>query len=1048
MKKTRLNESERITELGRYEILDTPPEDEFDELTELAALICKTPIAAITLVARDRQWFKSITGLDLKETARDIAFCSHTIEAEDPFIISDALADVRFIDNPLVTGQQNLRFYAGVPIVSPLGYALGSFCVIDRVPRSLDAAQIRSLQLLAEQVVEKLNLRLHRREAAKLLLERDQGIAEKLKADELAQLQSERLLHTLETISDTFFMLDHDWRFTYVNRVGEILGRRSRGELLGKCIWDEYPSLAGTLFEREYKRSVAEQVPIEFEAYFERGEAWLEARVYPSKDGLSIYLRDITSRRVASEDAARTHRALQLIRRSNETLIRATHEDELLNQICQIAVDIGNYSVGWVGLMRHDEAQSIEVVAHAAVKNYFEYFSGLQLSWSGDVATGRGPAGRTIRGGEMILCEDFEREEGFSFWIQRARQFGFRAGVFLPLIDKGMTFGLLALYASKALTIGPEESTLLQDLARDLAFGIVTIRAREQQHQIQQAVQQQAALLDQASDSIVALGSDHRVTYWNKGAERLYGWNQEEAIGKSLIELTAQHPETLESALRIVHRSNEWFGETLRRRKDGSLLTAECRWTLVNKSDNHAMSILAIDTNISERRAAEEEIRHLAFYDQLTNLVNRQHLIQRLETVLKVCNRTGEMGALLFIDLDNFKIVNDSLGHDKGDVLLKQVATRLLDCVRETDTVARIGGDEFLIMLDNLGKHLVIAGNRVKEVSIKILAALSLPFKLAEFEHYGTGSIGISMIHQGMTSPEEILKQADLAMYQAKSSGGNLLQFFDPAMQEQVTARAQLEKELREAIRLEQHVLYYQPQIDHLGRIIGAEALVRWQHPTRGIVMPNDFIPLAEETGLILSLGLWVLRSACKQLAIWANDAETDMLSISVNVSVMQFRNPDFTTQIMQVVTETGINPSRLKLEITESMLANNIESIITKMAALKAFGIGFSLDDFGTGYSSLSYLRRMPLDQLKIDKSFVQDVLTDPNAAAIARVIITLGQSLKLAVIAEGVETIEQRDFLQMNGCLVYQGYFYSRPLALENFSSFLAVSIVNSMP
>ena len=1046
MKKTKFNESERIVELRRYEILDTPAEDEFDELTELAALICKTPIAAISLVDRDRQWFKSITGLGLEETARGVAFCSHTIEAEDPLVISDAREDSRFINNPLVTGQENVCFYAGVPIVSPLGYALGSFCVMDRVPRSLDATQVRSLQLLADQVVEKLNLRLHHREAAKLLVERDKGLAEKLQADEFAKLQSERLLHTLETISDTFFMLDHDWRFTHVNRVGEILGRRSRGELLGKCIWDEYPALSGTMFEREYKRAVAEHVPVEFEAYFERGEVWLEARVYPSKDGLSIYLRDITSRRAASEDAARTNRALQLIRRSNETLIRATHEDELLSQICQIAVDIGNYSVGWVGLMRHDEAQSIDVVAHAAIKNYFEYFSGLQLSWSEDVASGRGPAGRTIRGGEMILCEDFEREDGFAFWIKRARQYGFRAGVFLPLLDRGRPFGLLALYASEVLNIGQEESILLQDLARDLAFGIVTIRAREQQHQIQQAVRQQAALLDQASDSIVALGSDHRVTYWNKGAERLYGWSQEEAIGKSLIELTADHPETLESALRIVRRSNEWFGETQRRRKDGSLLTAECRWTLLNNSDNHAMAVLAIDTDISQRRAAEDEIRHLAFYDQLTNLVNRQHLIQRLEHVLKVGSRTGDIGALLFIDLDNFKIVNDSLGHDKGDALLKQVATRLLDCVRETDTVARIGGDEFLIMLGNLGKDLVVAGNRVREVSTKILAALNLPFKLAEFEHYGTGSIGISMIHEGMTSPEEILKQADLAMYQAKSGGGNLLKFFDPAMQQQVTARAQLEKELREAIRVGQLLLHYQPQIDQHGQLIGAEALVRWQHPTRGVVMPNDFITLAEETGLILSLGLWVLRSACQQLAVWANNTETAMLTASVNVSVMQFRNPDFTAQIMQVVSETGINPSRLKLEITESMLANNIESIISKMAALKAIGIGFSLDDFGTGYSSLSYLRRMPLDQLKIDKSFVQDVLTDLNAAAIARVIITLGQSLKLAIIAEGVETVEQRDFLQRNGCLVYQGYLYSRPLAIANFDSFVRELTIKS--
>ena len=823
-----------------------------------------------------------------------------------------------------------------------------------------------------------------------------------------------------------------------MNRVGEILGRRPRAELLGKRIWDEYPGLNGTLFEWEYKRAAANQVSVEFESYYPPGDVWLDARAYPSREGLTIYLRDITDRKVAAEDALRTHRALQLISRTNETLIRAEREDELLDQICQIAVTIGNYSVGWVAFARDDAEKSIEVVAHAGIKNASDYFNGLKLSWSEEVANGRGPAGRTIRGGNIIVCEDFEREEGFTVWIDRARNYGFRSGIFLPLSGKGTPFGVLGLYASEVLKIRAEEATLLQDLAADLAFGIVTIRAREQQRHIQQAVQQQAALLDQASDSIVVLGSDNLVTYWNKGAERLYGWNQAEAIGKSLIALTAHDPETLESALRVVNRSTQWFGEATRRRKDGSALTAECRWTLVNNSDYGTTSILAIDTDISQRKAAEDEIRHLAYYDQLTNLVNRQNLMQRLENVLKVCNRTGEIGAVLFIDLDHFKIINDSLGHDKGDFLLKQVAMRLMSCVRETDTVARLGGDEFLIMVDNLGLNLTVAGGLVKDLSTKILTALSLPFKLSEFEHFGTASIGISMMTKGLASAEEILKQADLAMYQAKGNGGNMLQFFDPAMQLQVTARAQLEKELREAIQLGQLRLHYQPQIDVQGRTIGSEALVRWQHPVRGIVMPNDFITVAEETGLILKLGYWVLEAACYQLVAWASDVNTALLTISVNVSVMQFKHPDFVAQVKHVMQTTGVNPARLKLEITESMLAQNIESIIEKMVILKELGIGFSLDDFGTGYSSLSYLRKMPLDQLKIDKSFVQDVLTDPNAASIAHIIILLGQSLGLAVIAEGVETTEQRDFLAENGCFTYQGYLYSRPLAIENFEAY----------
>ena len=1043
MKSSKLEEANRIGELKRYQILDATFEPEFDELTALAAALCKMPMAAITLVDSNRQYFKSSIGIGLTETARDLAFCAHTIRSNVPFIIPDAQLDLRFRENPLVTGQEHLRFYAGVPIISPRGYALGAFAVLDHVPRSLDAAQIHLLGHLANQVIEKLNLRLSSLESEKLGLERDKAIAEKISAKAECELAYGRLSVMLDDISDTVFMLDHDWCFTYVNRVGELLGRRPRAELIGKKIWDEFPSIVGTMFGREFQRSVSEQVNLEFESFYDEGKIWLDARIYPSKDGLSIYLRDITDRKHVSESSARAHRALQLISRSNETLIRADREDELLEQVCQIAVDVGNYAVAWVGLARHDADQTIEVVAHVGAQNAAEYFTDIKLSWSDSVPIGRGPAGRTIRGGEIIICEDFDQQEGFSVWSDRARKFGFRGGIFLPLIDKGKTFGFLGLYSSQVLNIAPEESSLLQDFARDLAFGIVTIRARQQQQQIQQAVRQQAALLDQASDSIVVLDADYLVTYWNKGAERLYGWNQEEAIGKSLITLTSEYPETLEAALRVVNRSNKWSGETTRRRKDGSSITAECRWTLVNKSENYATSILAIDTDISQRKEAENEIRHLAFYDQLTDLPNRQHFMRLLESALKICNRTKEIGAVLFIDLDHFKAINDSFGHDQGDLVLKEVATRLTSCIRETDTVARLGGDEFLIILDSLGKDSPSACVHIEELSQRLLVSLSTPLRFAEFEFFGSASIGVALIDNEHPSAEEVMKQADLAMYQSKNAGGNMVQFFDPVMQKRITDRLQMEKELREAIHGEQLQLHYQPQIDHLGRVIGSEALIRWQHPVRGIVMPSEFIVVAEETGLILELGLWVLEAACQQLVRWARNPRSEALTLSVNVSVIQFRHPDFIEKFSSVITNSGVNPSRLKLEITESVFANNIESIISKMAILKAIGIGFSLDDFGTGYSSLSYLRKMPLDQLKVDRAFVQDALTDPNAAAITRIIIVLGQSLGLAVIAEGVETIEQRNFLEKNGCLAYQGYLYSRPIAIDDFDRLFATGV-----
>jgi diguanylate cyclase (GGDEF)-like protein len=390
---------------------------------------------------------------------------------------------------------------------------------------------------------------------------------------------------------------------------------------------------------------------------------------------------------------------------------------------------------------------------------------------------------------------------------------------------------------------------------------------------------------------------------------------------------------------------------------------------------------------------------------------------------------------LLFIDLDNFKTLNDTLGHDKGDLLLQQVARRLTACVREGDTVARLGGDEFMVILEDLSKRAHEAAAQTETIGEKILYALNLPYDLSGHEFHSTPSIGVALFTNHQNSIDELMKRADLAMYQAKAAGRNTLRFFDPEMQAVVNARAGLEKDLRNGLQQNQLRLYYQAQVDSKGTLTGAEALVRWQHPERGLVSPAEFIPLAEETGLILPLGHWVLETACHQLASWAAAENTSRLTIAVNVSARQLHQADFVAQVMAVLKATGASPHALKLELTESLLLDDIEEIILKMAELKAMGVGFSLDDFGTGYSSLSYLKRLPLDQLKIDQSFVRDLLTDPNDAAIARTVIALTQSFGLSVIAEGVETAEQRDFLASQGCHAYQGYFFGRPLPLADF-------------
>ncbi|HRK77081.1 MAG TPA: EAL domain-containing protein [Thiobacillus sp.] len=894
-------------------------------------------------------------------------------------------------------------------------------------------------------------------------------------------------------------------------------------------------------------------------------------------------MANLTTRKEAELELARLNRALHVRSACNEALIRATDESELLHEICRIAVDVGGYRMAWVGFAQEDAAQSVRPMAHAG--DGAGYLHDIQLSWSADKATGRGPVGRALRSREVVIVEDLTHDPGFQPWLDAAVRHGYHSLVVLPLHDAQRSYGIFALFAPEVAHIGADEMRLLQELTDDLAFGIAMLRSRREQDRIQAAVikiaagvsastgtaffeelvinmadalgaaagfiarfqpgtlhsactkvavvdgrlipnfeyelagtpcealtdavnhvipcrldehypdapsiglldaqayvghrlddsagrpigqlfvlfshplqdtafitstlqifatrvaselerqsadahiRQQASLLDKAQDAIMVCGLDGLVRYWNKGAERLYGWTRDEVIGRSIEPLLYGDPAVSRENICKAVGQGEWSGEIAQRQKDGNALIVEAYWTLLRDEHQLPDAILAINTNITERKAAERKIQHLAFYDHLTGLPNRQLLRDRLQHALAVEADCKMVGALLFIDVDNFKTLNDTLGHAIGDLLLQQIAQRLQHCLRQGDTLARLGGDEFVIVLENLAATPHQAMALATQVGESILAGFTSPFHLAGYVHHCTSSIGISLLNDHAVSLDELLQRADLAMYQAKAHGRNTLRFFDPAMQALVAARAELEADLREALQQQAFALHYQAQVDSLGRICGAEALLRWQHPARGWMPPASFIPLAEETGLILTLGFWVLETACAQLAAWAALPYMADLGVAVNVSARQFRQPDFVAQILQVLDRSGADPRRLKLELTESLLVDNLDETIVKMSALKARGIGFSLDDFGTGYSSLAYLKRLPLDEIKIDQSFVRDVLTDPNDASIARSIVALGQSLNLAVVAEGVETDAQYAFLAEHHCHTYQGYLFNKP-------------------
>ncbi|WP_300113865.1 EAL domain-containing protein [Rhodoferax sp.] len=527
----------------------------------------------------------------------------------------------------------------------------------------------------------------------------------------------------------------------------------------------------------------------------------------------------------------------------------------------------------------------------------------------------------------------------------------------------------------------------------------------------------------------------------NKAFSDITGYSAEEVIGKTPHLLSSgRHDDAFYKAMfATIVDTGMWAGEIWNRHKNGEVFPEWLTITAVKSDEGVVTHYVAAFSDISERKAAESQIRNLAFYDPLTNLPNRRLLMDRLELAMIAGERRQHVNALFFIDLDNFKAINDTLGHHMGDQLLQQVAQRLNACVRNGDTVARLGGDEFVVMLENLSDNTTDAAIQAELVGCKILSSLQEPYPIAAHVCRATASIGVALFADQSVSVDDLLKRADMSMYQAKASGRNTLRFFDPQVQAAVQAKAELEVSLREAIEQHQFCLYYQPQVTANGQITGAEALVRWLHPVRGMVSPADFIPLAEQTGLILPLGAWVMRTACEQLAQWGQSALQSHWVLAVNVSALQFRHPDFVEHVVDTLTRTGANPQRLKLELTESLLLDDVGDIIAKMTALKATGVSFSLDDFGTGYSSLAYLSRLPLDQLKIDQGFVKDIETSENAVVICAATISLAHSLGLKVVAEGVETLAQLHLLStVHNCDFIQGYLFSRPLPVADFEAF----------
>jgi diguanylate cyclase (GGDEF)-like protein/PAS domain S-box-containing protein len=550
-----------------------------------------------------------------------------------------------------------------------------------------------------------------------------------------------------------------------------------------------------------------------------------------------------------------------------------------------------------------------------------------------------------------------------------------------------------------------------------------------------------AAAAFDSQDGMLVTDADNIIIRVNNAFTNITGYTSQEAIGQipHLLSLGDYYTEFYASMWKRLNELGFSEGEIWNKRKNGEAYLENINIRAVKDKDGKVTNYVTTIKDVTLSKIAADEIEILAFYDPLTLLPNRRLFLDRLKQTSISHLRSGKAAGLIFLDLDNFKTINDTLGHNVGDLLLQQVATRLQCCIREGDTLARLGGDEFVLLLENLSEQNIKAATQIKLIGENILKTISKIYQLESQSYHITCSLGAALLNDKELTVDKQIQQADIAMYESKKAGGNTLKFFHPEMQDEINSRVLIEKELKIAIKQKQFRLYFQIQVDSSYRPMGAEALIRWVHPQRGLIPPMEFLPLAEENGQILSIGQWVLEEACAQLKIWEQDPLTSNLTLSVNVSAKQFHQNDFITQVQTVVKHYGINPERLKLELTESILLENIEGVIESMEVLNEIGVRFSLDDFGTSYSSLQYLKKLPLAELKIDQSFVRDIELDISDQVIVRTIIAMAHSLELNVIAEGVETEMQKEFLVSSGCNSFQGYLFGKPVLLAEFEALL---------
>ena len=846
-----------------------------------------------------------------------------------------------------------------------------------------------------------------------------QDVTEQYAVQQALRASNERLTAFSSAMPDVGFILDEHGRYVEVFGGNQQLLVLEAEKLKGKSLHDILPANRAEAIMNTVQTTLKTNAPqlLEYELQTPAGRIFFEGHT------ACMSHRSGQPREVVwlARDITHSKRLELLIKTLTSGLFGKygkAYFETLVLAICQ-NMDV---EIAFIGELAHDKPDYIRTLAISRQGKSIEL------------------AGYALRG---TPCEDIIHNKTclHKTNVQNAypedtflAEMNIESYIGAPIISKDKTVqGLFAILDTKPITDEDTLFSLLNLLTAQIGNELLRMEY-EQENKL-------AAYAFNTQEAIFITDPQGNILRVNKAFIEITGYTEKEAVTKTpkLLASGKQEPGFYQKMFAQLYERGFWAGEIWNRRKNGELFAVWETITAVKNDAGANTHFVSCFTDITKRKLAEKEIEHLAYFDPLTNLPNRRLFLDRLEQELAVSKRQQMYGAILFMDLDHFKTLNDALGHTVGDELLRQVGNRMIMQLRAEDTVARLGGDEFVILLKELDMNKEEAARETKLVAEKLLQTICKPYQIDRHEHFITTSIGIALFQGNNEKPDDLLKQADAAMYKAKESGRNTIRFFHPDMQAYADARLALEKDLRHSLEHDELFLVFQPQMDAVGKIIGAEVLLRWQHPDQRMISPAEFIPVAEETGLILNIGEWVLETACKKLKTLENRQLIDKFHLAVNVSPKEFHLPDFVARVKRIIKQSEINPQHLTLELTEGVLIDDFKETIKKMQALKAMGIRFSIDDFGMGYSSLAYLKQLPLDQLKIDQSFVRDITHDPNDAAIVETIISMAHLMDLEVIAEGVESEEHVRFLVGKGCGAYQGYFYSKPISFSDFTELL---------